>query len=226
MPMLGKAVVLIWNDVTDEGRGAFYEWHNNEHMPERLAIPGFIRGRRLRGDDAHPEWLTIYEADDLPVLTGETYLERLNHPTPATRATVRHFRNTARSICTVSLSTGISTGGWICAARLDIAANAADGFTRYLAETMFATLTGHPSVLAVHLCDADTQASNIETNEAKERAFTVPTRIVLVEAATREAAGFAQRQFLQPAFRAFCGNAPLADIYAMEITRLSAPQSV
>jgi hypothetical protein len=226
MPMLGKAVVLIWNDVTDEGRDAFYEWHNNEHVPERLAIPGFNRGRRLRGDDAHPEWLTIYEADDLAVLTGDTYLERLNHPTPATRATVRHFRNTARSICTVSLSTGVSTGGWICAARLDIAANAAEGFTRYLADTMFPALTRHACVLAAHLCDADTQASNIETNEAKERAFTVPTRIVLVETATREAAEFAQRQMRQPAFRAFCGDAPSADIYAMEIARLGAPQSL
>jgi hypothetical protein len=225
MPMLGKAVVLIWNDVTDEGRDAFHEWHNNEHIPERLAIPGFNRGRRLRGDDAHPEWLTIYEADDLPVLTGDIYLERLNNPTPATRATVRHFRNTARSICTVSLSSGISTGGWICAARLDIAADAADGFARHLGDTLFPALTRHPSILAAHLCDADTQASNIETNEAKERAFTVPTRIVLVEAATREAAEFAQQQFLHPAFRALCANPPAAGIYAMEIARLGAPQS-
>jgi hypothetical protein len=226
MPMQGQAVVLIWNDVADEGRSAFYEWHNNEHVPERLAIPGFQRGRRLRGDDAKPEWLTVYEADDLAVLTGDAYLERLNHPTPATRATVRHFRNTARSICTVSLSSGVSTGGWICAARLEIAADAAERFTRYLADTLFPALTRHPCVLAAHLCDADTQASNLETSEAKERAFTVPTCIVLVEAATREAAGFAQQQFAQPALRAFCGSPPLADIYALEITRLAAPQGL
>jgi hypothetical protein len=226
MPMLGKAVVLIWNDVTDEGRDAFYAWHNNEHVPERLAIPGFNRGRRLRGANAQPEWLTVYEADDLAVLTGATYLERLNHPTPATRATVRHFRNTARSICTIGLSVGASTGGWICAARLEVAAEALEGLRQYLADTMFPTLTAHASVLAAHLCDADTQASNIETNEAKERAFTVPTCIVLIEAATQQAAEFAQQQLAAPALRAFCSSAPLAAVYALEIARLAAPQTV
>jgi hypothetical protein len=224
MPMSGNAVVLIWNDVTDEGRDAFYTWHNNEHIPERLAIPGFNRGRRLRGADAQPEWLTIYEADDLAVLTGDAYLQRLNNPTPATRTTVRHFRHTARSICTIGLSVGASTGGWICAARLDVSADAADGLHQYLADTMFPQLTGHASVLAAHLCNADKQASHIETNEAKERAFTVPSCIVLVEAATHAAAQFAQQQFALPAFRAFCSSAPLADIYALEIARLSAPQ--
>ena len=43
---------------------------------------------------------------------------------------------------------------------------------------------------------------------------------------TQEAAEFARLQFAQPAFRAFCRSAPLADVYALEIARLGAPQTV
>jgi len=45
--LLGKAAVIIWNDVAPEGRDAFYAWHDKEHVPERLAIPGFLRGSRF-----------------------------------------------------------------------------------------------------------------------------------------------------------------------------------
>ncbi len=44
--LLGAGVVLVWNDITEQGREQFYDWHDKEHIPERLAIPGFRRGRR------------------------------------------------------------------------------------------------------------------------------------------------------------------------------------
>ena len=46
MSLAGQAVVAIWNGIAEEGRTDFYEWHNREHMPERVGIPGFEAGRR------------------------------------------------------------------------------------------------------------------------------------------------------------------------------------
>ena len=82
MSLLGKAVVAIWNDITPEGRRTFIEWHNREHIPERVAIPGFHRGRRYVAIEASPEYFTLYEARDAGVLVSDAYLERLNAPTP------------------------------------------------------------------------------------------------------------------------------------------------
>ena len=50
----------------------FYAWHLHEHMPERVGIPGFRRGRRYIAADAatHPEFFTLYEADTMRVLQG------------------------------------------------------------------------------------------------------------------------------------------------------------
>jgi len=46
MSLSGSGVIAIWNDITEEGRANFYEWHDREHIPERVGIPGFLRGRR------------------------------------------------------------------------------------------------------------------------------------------------------------------------------------
>ena len=37
----GAGAIIIWNDIAPEGRDDFYDWHLNEHMPERLASQDF-----------------------------------------------------------------------------------------------------------------------------------------------------------------------------------------
>ncbi|KLU25241.1 hypothetical protein EOS_15865 [Caballeronia mineralivorans PML1(12)] len=180
MSLLGKAAVLIWNDVIENEREAFYEWHDKEHIPERLSVPGFMRGRRYRGDRSHgaTEWLTMYEADHLDTLTSPAYLARLNDPTPLTRRTVKAFRNTARSICRVLRTSGQSTGGHVLTLPI-----AEDFETQALA-----CLLEKTSVLAAHVFVADETASNIDTKEAREREFVVPKNVLFVETSTIAAA--------------------------------------
>ena len=112
MSLAGQAVVAIWNGIAPEGRTEFYEWHNREHMPERVGIPGFRRGRRYIAKYGTPEYFTLYEANSAEVLVGQDYLNRLNNPTPWTqRVPPTFFRDTARGICRVKLSLGVGQGG-------------------------------------------------------------------------------------------------------------------
>jgi hypothetical protein len=37
----GQPLIAIWNDIVAEGRTDFIEWHNREHIFERLSFPGF-----------------------------------------------------------------------------------------------------------------------------------------------------------------------------------------
>ncbi len=84
--LTGRGVVAIWNDIADAGRELFYEWHIREHIPERLAIPGFLEGRRYRAIDGQtsPEFFTLYEVEDFGVLCSEDYRARLDNPTELT----------------------------------------------------------------------------------------------------------------------------------------------
>ena len=55
--------------VSPERDGEFNDWYDRTHLPELLAVPGFVSARRYRrvGDDGAPEYLAVYEieADDL-----------------------------------------------------------------------------------------------------------------------------------------------------------------
>jgi hypothetical protein len=179
--LLGAGAVLVWNDVSDDGRREFYEWHDKEHIPERLAIPGFRRGRRYINSGHTPEWFTMYEADDLGVVTSPKYLERLNAPTPATQRTLKYFRNTSRAVCRMACSMGSSSGGHMLTMRLDAPNARGDALCRLVADNLFPRALKLPGVVACHLYAADQSASHADTTESRTRKFDVPSWVLLVE---------------------------------------------
>jgi len=220
--LLGKGVVLVWNDVVPEGRDAFYAWHNKEHIPERMSLKGFQRGRRFICRDHSPEWLTFYEAEDLKVLVGSEYLDRLNHPTEATVRCVQLFRNTARSVCTVSYSEGVGTGGYILAARFDVRAEKIDELETYLREVFLPGLLSQSEIAAAHLVVANDAASNVETTEAKERRFVVPKRVLLVETISAAAAVEASAAICSTALmQRGIMDLDVGGVYSLEISQMS-----
>jgi len=189
--LLGRAAVAIWNDVAPEGRAQFYEWHNHEHMPERVGIPGFLRGRRYRAVDAKAEYFTLYEAADIAVLSGPHYLERLNNPTPATRHVIpNYFRNMVRGVCEVRFSVGVGIGGAIETLRFAPQPGRDAELQRHLAAALAETAK-MPMVTGAHLCIADAPASTIATAERKSHGAAVPDWLAMIEAVTPESANAA-----------------------------------
>jgi hypothetical protein len=93
-------ILAIWND-RDEAIAPVYErWYVNEHVPERLAVPGFLSARRYeRIDGGSPQFFTSYELRSVDVLSSTAYLERLAAPSELTRATMARFRNMVRTAC-------------------------------------------------------------------------------------------------------------------------------
>ncbi len=220
--MLGRGTVLIWNDVAPEGVDSFYAWHDKEHIPERLALPGFLRGRRLRCAGHSPEWLTIYEAEDLSALVSAAYLARLNAPTPLTTATLVHFRNTSRAVCRMVHSAGTSTGGHVVTLRIAIAPEREADLIAHLRDRAFPAAMAATGVIACHLFAADTSASFVNTAESKNRAFDVPAWIVLCEATNADAAHAGWRTIDDAALKALGASVrPDAASYQLEICRLA-----
>src|SRR5262245_29442287 len=111
MALLGPAVLAFWNDVADGRDAEFVHWHSREHIPERVGIPGFLRGRRGVAVAGRPRYFTLYETESLATLSGPDYVARLNAPTPWTQRALPLFRNSKRSACRVTLSLGAGVGG-------------------------------------------------------------------------------------------------------------------
>ena len=182
MSLAGSGAVAIWHDIAPEGREAFYAWHGTEHMPERAAIPGFLRGRRYVAIAGAPAFFNLYETATTAVLSGRDYLDRLDHPTPWTVETVRHFRGVARSLCEVAHSRGAGEGGLIATFRYDVSDASAAAHRAEMAAALDA-LAQAAGVAGAHLLVADEAASAIETAEKRARgtATAVPRWIVLLE---------------------------------------------
>lgn len=98
--MSGKGVLAIWNDCAKGEETNYENWYQNEHLPERLGVPGFIRGRRYENLVDSPKFFTWYEVAFPDTLTSEYYMERLSNPTPWTRDIMSNaFVNASRTVC-------------------------------------------------------------------------------------------------------------------------------
>jgi len=115
--MLGKAAVAIWCDVAFDIKDEYDHWHAHEHMPERLSIPGFLRGTRWVSTDGRNAYCMLYEAQQEATVTGGKYLERLNDPTPWSRKMMAHHRNMVRSLCRVRARFGAGLGQFLLSVR-------------------------------------------------------------------------------------------------------------
>ena len=90
--------MAFWADIDAGNILKFQEWHNCEHIPERISIPGFNVGRRYRGIGSAPNFLMFYETDLAAVFASDAYMARLNDPTPWTQKSLTYFRNPMRNI--------------------------------------------------------------------------------------------------------------------------------
>ncbi len=226
MSLAGQAVVAIWNGIAPEGRTEFYEWHNREHMPERVGIPGFRRGRRYIAKYGAPEFFTLYEADSAEVLVGQDYLNRLNNPTPWTRRVPpTFFRDTSRGICRVKLSLGVGQGGWMLTLRFGAEAGRETDLEQHLRHVALPPLADIVQVTGVHLCIADQAGSRIETAEKKGRPVDgIPSWLIMIESGTPEAADEACDKLLDGDLGKHGANPEMErGLYALQYCRMKTP---
>lgn len=224
MSLAGEAAVAIWHDIAPEGRDEFYAWHGQEHMPERVGIPGFQRGRRYVAIEAELEFFNLYEALSVEVLKGQDYTARVNAPTPWTLSAVRHFRSVARSICRVAHSAGPAQGGLMATLRYDVAEEAAQAHKDMLLRQFIPDLLARPGIAGVHLLVADAEASGVATAEQKARgvANAVPRWVLLLEGWGDEAdfVALARAEMAADKLDAIGGTSPYSlGLYKHQITR-------
>jgi hypothetical protein len=101
-----QGLLAIWANVEADYEREYLQWHNCEHMTERVSIPEFHVGHRYRALDEARDFFMVYETDTADVMQSEPYLHSQNHPTPWTRQSIAHFRDTLRTIYTLVASEG------------------------------------------------------------------------------------------------------------------------
>lgn len=85
MARKGTGLLMVWADVPAEQEDEFNRWYNDEHLPERMAIPGFLGGARYEAVKGGPKHLACYELDSVAVLDSPAYKHVQANPTPWTK---------------------------------------------------------------------------------------------------------------------------------------------
>ena len=78
-------VMIAFFDIPAELDDEFNAWYNDEHIPEKVGtVPGFLRARRYKSLDGRPNYLAIYELEDMSVLDNPTYTANYRSGTSTT----------------------------------------------------------------------------------------------------------------------------------------------
>jgi hypothetical protein len=114
MGLRGSGMLITFMDIAPEHEAEFNAWYDGEHVAERVGIPGFVAARRFVSEEPHnrsPKYLAFYETDNLAVLGGAAYRERLNNQTAWSRSVMARFVWPGRIIAEVQASRGQGRGG-------------------------------------------------------------------------------------------------------------------
>ena len=72
--MAAKILMEVRVNISPDKEQEFNHWYNNVHVPEILAVPGFMSGRRFQrisGDEI--KYMALYELESLDALRSEAY---------------------------------------------------------------------------------------------------------------------------------------------------------
>jgi hypothetical protein len=162
--VVSDGLLAFWADVDEPYLLRYQQWHNCEHIPERVSIPGFLVGRRYRASNAERMFFMFYETVDIGVLTSEAYVGALNRPTPWTRESLQHFRrplrNAYRRIHTAGEPPPLEAP-YLAMYRFN--AGAGEGFAG--AQRWIDAVAASQPVLRARLYELDRDASSVQTAE-------------------------------------------------------------
>lgn len=113
-------ILAIFNDAKPGREAEFDAWFQSEHLLERLAVPGFLYGRRHQAISGSAGYFNYYLVESPSVLTSKPYLERLDNPTPMTKKIMSEvFLNMNRTVCHRTLRRGGFRGAYAVTARFN-----------------------------------------------------------------------------------------------------------
>jgi hypothetical protein len=169
MAIIGGGVLAMWWDTDPGGDDDMNQWHFAEHFPERVGLPGFLRGRRFTSCHGHPTYFTLYEGESVEVFASPAYVERLNNPTEWTRRALRSFRHTSRTACRVSFTQGAVDGGWASTIEIEPAATDVDRVRSWITQEALPAALRLPGVVSATFCEPDYERTGVDTAEKNLR---------------------------------------------------------
>ena len=98
------AVLVVQVEIDPADDEEFNRWYDEEHVPEKLATPGFISARRFRVHSGESKYLVIYELENAAAASSPEYMAQA--PTEWGKSVMARWQKWHRDVW-VDLSAGV-----------------------------------------------------------------------------------------------------------------------
>lgn len=153
MDFEGTGILALWNGADPTRRAEYNLWHSREHVPERLGVPGMRTARRyVRTSGGLPEYLTLYEVNDLSVLTSEPYRHLLETPTEWSGSMRPSFMGFLRKCCVRLATEGGGLGSNLAVVPTDVGSDLSHPEIQHLIKDIVEETS---PIIAAHIIQTD-----------------------------------------------------------------------
>ena len=70
-----RAVLVVEIEVAEDDVAELNRWYDDKHVPERLAMPGFVAARRFASTEKPGRFLAVYELEGPEAALSDQYME-------------------------------------------------------------------------------------------------------------------------------------------------------
>jgi heme-degrading monooxygenase HmoA len=159
-------LLVVMNDIPAELEGEFNRWYHEEHLAERLSLPGFTWARRYRAVGGQPAYMVVYKCESIHVLHSPAYRHVLDNPTEKTRKIIPRLQNVIRAACRETWSSGNAIGGSAVIIQCKAIEGREEDARRFIKDVLAERLKESGGMVSMSLWESDaevTAASNSET---------------------------------------------------------------
>lgn len=103
-----KGLLFSQMEPPSGGEEDFHDWYETEHIPARMALPGFSSAVRYEALEGEPKYLACYVLSDLAELESPAYQRIKTEPSERTARMLANVRGFTRYTCDEVSDTGVS----------------------------------------------------------------------------------------------------------------------
>ncbi|KRB81553.1 DUF4286 family protein [Noviherbaspirillum sp. Root189] len=159
-------LLVVMNDIPAELEKDLNRWYHEEHLAERLSLPGFTWARRYRAVGGQPAYMVVYKCESIHALHSPAYRNVLDNPTESTRKIIPSLQNVIRAACRETWSSGDAIGGSAVIIQCKAIEGREDDARRFIKNVLAERLKESGGMVSMSLWESDaevTAASNSET---------------------------------------------------------------
>jgi hypothetical protein len=209
-----QAALLLLFDIASDAIAEHDDWHTREHLPERLAIPGFLRGSRWIAAAGAPRYFVMYEVREVATLASSAYLARLNSPTPWTAKMMKSYIDMRRALCSVAASFGAGLGSTALLVRYSAEPARRQTLHDWLTKDVLPSVAAQPGIAGARVFAAALEAGMTREQEIRGRDGALDSALLVTGYDAGVVAALADRELHA---RDFAAHGALASEYACDL---------